>query len=438
MSLAIRTNSAPFENIAVNATSERKETPAPESRPTIPSEVAPRSVLYRRVQVPIARSVSASEVAADSDPMTHIEVLASDAMRGRDSPSPELDKAAALIATYAQKYGLVGPNPTDPQGPYFQSFSVYGYPASPYERPPYGSIGKAPERPRLYEYGFFLDSSTEQEDLDVVAARLAERFPDGIPLRTPLRLVGDAAARARAIARLSKQFPIQGQAKNVLGLLPGDGPHKNEVIVVMAHYDHIGARGTRIYNGADDNASGSAVTMSILPALAELKKQGKLDRSVLFLWTAAEEKGLIGASYFVKNPIPKLGLKEIVGVINVDMIGRLDPEQISYIDSSRSGQSYLHDVHNAANAALANPFDHQNHDIDQYSSQQDGWIFARAGEDVLFVYEGLTDKEGGGSENPDYHTTRDTVAAMLKDNGGEKARHVAELVRAIVERAANH
>ncbi|MEK7703437.1 MAG: M28 family peptidase [Myxococcota bacterium] len=394
---------------------------------------------HRKVYTPPVRALSPVEVAADADPMTHIEVLASDAMRGRDSPSPELDKAAAYISAFAQKYGLIGPNAADPQGPYYQTFSMFAYPSSPFERSPYGGdLGNpVPPRPRLFERGFFLDSTTKQEDLDVVAERLSERFPGGVPLRTPLKLVGDAATRARILAKLAKELPLAGQVQNVVGLLPGDGPHKDEVIVVMAHYDHIGARGTRIYNGADDNASGSAVTMSMLPALAELKKQGKLDRSILFLWTAAEEKGLVGASYYVKHPLPKLGLKEIVGVVNVDMIGRLNAEQVSYIDSSNGERNYFHAVHDAANKGLANPFDHQNHDVDQYVRQQDGYAFTRAGEDVLFVYEGLTNLTGGGSENPDYHTTRDTIDAMKKDNGGTKARHISELVTRIVGLAAN-
>jgi aminopeptidase YwaD len=129
-------------------------------------------------------------------------------------------------------------------------------------------------------------------------------------------------------------------AQNTMALLKGTGPHKDEVIVVMAHLDHVGVgRNGAINNGADDNASGSGVLLASIPELVEAQKRGELDRSVLFLWTGAEEKGLVGSQYFVDHPIPGLGLENISGVINMDMVGRWDDPRLSVIDTNSRGQA---------------------------------------------------------------------------------------------------
>jgi Zn-dependent M28 family amino/carboxypeptidase len=121
----------------------------------------------------------------------------------------------------------------------------------------------------------------------------------------------------KAVARLDKQ---DVQSANIVAKLPGGDPDlKNEYVVLSAHIDHIGIgepiNGDRIYNGAMDNASGSAV---LLDVAASLKKSGnKLKRSLLFVFVTAEEKGLLGSRYF--TAYPTVDPKSIVADINIDM-----------------------------------------------------------------------------------------------------------------------
>jgi len=94
---------------------------------------------------------------------------------------------------------------------------------------------------------------------------------------------------------------------------------KDEVVIYMAHYDHVGTDGEGgVFNGADDNASGTVALIEIAEAFKLEKKAPK--RSVGFLWVSAEEIGLYGSEYFANHPlVPR---KNIAAVINLDMVGR--------------------------------------------------------------------------------------------------------------------
>lgn len=129
--------------------------------------------------------------------------------------------------------------------------------------------------------------------------------------------------------------------RNVLGLLEGSDPVlKNEIILVGAHYDHVGY-GTRsnslgpwgyVHNGADDNASGTAGLVETIDAILQLPERPK--RSILFAFWDGEEKGLLGSKHWAATPT--IPLSRIVFAINVDMIGRLRKEQLK-IYGGRSG-----------------------------------------------------------------------------------------------------
>jgi hypothetical protein len=126
--------------------------------------------------------------------------------------------------------------------------------------------------------------------------------------------------------------PTVMPVKNIVGVLPGVGPHADEYVVVGAHYDHLGTgryggtlgpRGA-IYHGADDNASGTA---AVLELASKMAAGGPRARSILFVTFTGEEEGLIGSEYFVEHP--PVPLNKIVGMINMDMVGRLKNENLS-------------------------------------------------------------------------------------------------------------
>lgn len=117
-----------------------------------------------------------------------------------------------------------------------------------------------------------------------------------------------------------KQF----SSKNVVGLIKGsDQKLKNEFLVIGAHYDHVGYNDTHkegddyIFNGADDNASGTAGVMALAKAFSVSKKT---KRSILFILFTGEEKGLFGSEYYTKNPL--FPLNSTVAMLNLDMISR--------------------------------------------------------------------------------------------------------------------
>jgi aminopeptidase YwaD len=373
----------------------------------------------------------------DSDPMKHIAYLSSEEMKGRDSPSPELSAASVYVADFAKKYGLTGPNSLNPSDPYHQSFKVFSFGNGTGEAAAAGTTREHAAHKdfghQMFEEGFYLDDKMPLETRELLTKKYEESR------KAAGESVAPRSGGPMSVDQLREVAQFDGMTQNTMAMLPGTGPHKDEVIVVMAHLDHIGTgRGGVVMNGADDNASGSAVLMASIPELAEAQKNGKLDRSVLFLWTGAEEKGLVGSQYFVDHPIPGVGLDKISGVINMDMVGRWDDQRLSVIDTNSRGQaSYFRDIVGKANKEMADPFDRLNQDINQYRDRQDGAVFTRKGEDVLFLFEGLSNPNGGGDLNPDYHGAGDDIDKIIKDNGGNKPRRVKDLMVSIIGQASN-
>lgn len=127
---------------------------------------------------------------------------------------------------------------------------------------------------------------------------------------------------------LKKEFK---PTSNIIGLIEGtDKNLKNEVILIGAHYDHLGMGGEEslaeskqpaIHNGADDNASGTAAMIEVARQLKNYKPK----RTIAFIAFSGEELGLLGSSYFTSNPT----LKNIVSMLNMDMVGRLDNNKLS-------------------------------------------------------------------------------------------------------------
>ena len=151
---------------------------------------------------------------------------------------------------------------------------------------------------------------------------------------------GESADKnSKAAFELKKTAKLAGSpmdeklsTQNVVAIWEGSDPVlKNEMVAIGAHYDHVGVNPNapgpdKIWNGADDDGSGTVAVLSIAEALAKAPKRPK--RSVLFVWHAGEEKGLWGSEYF--NKFPTVDIKNVIAQLNIDMIGRSqDPNNIT-------------------------------------------------------------------------------------------------------------
>ena len=126
---------------------------------------------------------------------------------------------------------------------------------------------------------------------------------------------------------------VRTEVKNVIGVLEGEGPLKDETIVIGAHYDHVGLGGPgslapgskEVHNGADDNASGTVSLIELARRLSARKT--KLPRRLVFIAFTAEELGLIGSARYVANPV--FPLDKTIAMFNMDMVGRLRDKRLT-------------------------------------------------------------------------------------------------------------
>ncbi|MDQ3535302.1 MAG: M28 family metallopeptidase [Bacteroidota bacterium] len=199
----------------------------------------------------------------------------------------------------------------------------------------------------------------------------------------------------------------QVETENVLGFIEG-GDKKEEVIVITAHYDHIGMKGDQVYNGADDDASGTSAVIEIAQAFALAKKGGYTPRrSILFMAVTGEEKGLLGSQYYTNNPI--FPLEKTVANLNIDMIGRLDeahaknPDYV-YLIGSNKLSTELHDLSEEVNANYTQlDLDYRyndDKDPNRFYYRSDHYNFAKNNIPVIFYFNGT---------HEDYHQLTDTV-----------------------------
>ena len=208
-----------------------------------------------------------------------------------------------------------------------------------------------------------------------------------------------------AVNQIRKSTILLG--KNILGFFEGTDL-KDEIVVVSAHYDHIGKKGDVIYNGADDNGSGTTTVLEIAEALAISKNMGQSPRrSVLCLLVTGEEKGLLGSRYYTENPL--FPLENTVADLNIDMIGRIDephegnPDYV-YIIGSDFLSKDLHNINENQNELhtklqLDYTFNSKD-DPNNFYKRSDHYNFAKNGIPVIFYFNGV---------HEDYHQTSDTV-----------------------------
>ena len=445
---------------------------------------------------PESRAEAAAATITAQDIARHVGALAHDSARGRDTPSPELEKAALYIA---DRFRAMGLEPAGENGTFIDrwDYEVVGADVAQ----TYVRVKDRPFSPR-YEHDFFMivgaqpateagayyvGTAGETGSLPADAAGkvlifdipgievgmewqqklvaaiqpsmmsgaagvlliLDPEFPADvigqladatIGQQAPIPVVGvtDEAARqlvsgagkdlaalraAGTPTALGATLQIGGvrmqethTPPNVVAMRRGSDPTlRDTYVVITAHYDHVGvgaadASGDSIFNGADDNASGTAAVLEMAEAFASLDTAP--GRSVIFLAVSGEEKGLLGADAWVENPT--VAIENVVANVNLDMVGRNAPDTIIGI-----GQEYssLEGVLQGITAA------HPGLNLNVILDQKPEEMFFFRSDQLPFIKKGIPAVFFTTDDHEDYHKVSDEAHKI--DN--EKAARVARL-----------
>lgn len=196
-------------------------------------------------------------------------------------------------------------------------------------------------------------------------------------------------------------------SENVVAFIKGS-EKPDEIIILSAHLDHVGIDDEgNVFNGADDDGSGTIAMLEMAEAFQKAVKDGNgPKRSILFLHVTGEEIGLLGSKYYTDNPL--FPLANTVCNLNTDMIGRIDPDKaenpnyIYLIGSDKLSQS-LHDVSEAINTEFVNlELDYTYNDEDdpnRFYYRSDHYNFAKNNVPIIFYFNGV---------HEDYHKITDT------------------------------
>jgi len=253
-----------------------------------------------------------------------------------------------------------------------------------------------------------------------------------------------SASAPETLQPLGKQVRVKTSMKgprkttqNVIGILDGNDPQlKDEYVMLSAHMDHLESTATEIFNGADDDASGTSAVLEIAQAFAVGTRPR---RSILVIFHTGEEEGLLGSKYFVQHPT--IPLPSIVVDLNVDMIGRTrapgdtnpannelaDAHTVYLIGSDKLSQE-LHQLSEQTNQDtvmmnLDYRYNQETHPLRLYY-RSDHWNYAKNGIPVIFYFTGL---------HQDYHRSTDDVEKI----DFEKMARITRLIFATGWRIAN-
>ncbi len=186
------------------------------------------------------------------------------------------------------------------------------------------------------------------------------------------------------------------QTLNVVGFVEGSDPAlKKEYVVIGSHHDHLPPREGQVFPGADDNASGAVAMLELAQAFQIERPR----RSVLFVWHTAEEKGLVGAYYFVQHsPVP---VEKMSAVLNLDMLTRNDPGGIYIIGSNKISRALDESIHSMNDRSIHLKLDYTYQEPghpDRFFFRSDHFPYMRYGVPGVWFFCGTT---------PDYHQEGD-------------------------------
>lgn len=465
---------------------------------------------------PTAGPTSAAEQAEATitagDIYARIAFLADDALRGRDTPSPGLEVAAAYIASEFRRMGL---EPGGENGTYLQRYpfitrvldvtqaavelragdtrmtltygaDMYtspGQPATATSKVVYGGATLDPEHgaalrgnvvaisaPDVFDRTFraqvararaiasaagargllvVLGPSATGKDItgQAGAAASTRGLQPEVPVAYVRRERAIAAFRAAnadlaALEARSASAPVaidgltatitapfrdtDHRPPNVAAILPGsDSLLRDTYIVLSAHFDHVGvgapdASGDSIYNGADDDASGTAGMLEVAEAFAAMPVPPR--RSLVFLAVSGEEKGLLGSRWYSDHPT--VPIEQIVANVNLDMIGRNAPDSIVVIGQEFSSLGPLIQQIAGAQPDLGLTVAEDIWPEQNFFFRSDHFNFARREIPALFFFAGV---------HEDYHRPSDHVEKIDTD----KAARIARLVYWLTSAVAN-
>lgn len=234
---------------------------------------------------------------------------------------------------------------------------------------------------------------------------------------------------------------FKGDTQNVIAILEGTDPKlKAEYIGISAHYDHLGMKQEgldKVFNGADDDGSGTVSVLEIAHAFAMGPRP---KRSMIFTWHAGEERGLLGSKYFTANPT--IDLKNYVALFNIDMIGRtrfpddndprdekLTPPGEIYVIGTREMSDEFGDWVTKANLATQklklNYYYDQPSKPENLYRRSDHYMYALKGIPIAFFFDGV---------HQDYHQVSDEVGKI----DFTKMESVSRMVYSMAFDAANN
>jgi Zn-dependent M28 family amino/carboxypeptidase len=206
------------------------------------------------------------------------------------------------------------------------------------------------------------------------------------------------------------------EAPNTIGLLRGSDPDlRHEYVLITAHMDHVGVGravdGDSIYNGADDDGSGTVTVVEIARAFASLENAPR--RSIIFMTVSGEEKGLLGSRYYVENPT--FPLENTVANINLDMVGRNWSDTIVAIGKAESTLGPQVDRISAEHPELDMVVIDDIWPEESFYTRSDHYNFAQRGVPILFFFNGTHDQ---------YHQPADEVELIDFDKTARIGRLV--------------
>jgi len=474
-------------------------------------------------------AVAEYETITENDLFIHLSFIASDELRGRNTPSPELDIAAKYLATRVESYGFKSLNP---DGSFYQQvaldminvdgkivvneggenkeynfpehlipsinshgnfsgemvFAGYGLSMPDMNWDDYAEIdvkdkivivldGRLPsdnplrsrenfrrvrsnrnDTPKMKgakgiihvinpttenRYSSRNISFTDQErvqlgdpDVTNLESEISEFFSISIRHELALELLGitetnleglfekislgeqleSGLIENRSIDVEVKVDKKRDHTQNVVAILEGTDPIlKDEYVLYGAHYDHVGTRNGEIWNGADDDGSGTVSLLEIAQAFSKNPQK----RSIVMVWHCGEEKGLWGAKFFSEHPM--IPLEKVSAQINLDMVGRNENNKIFVIGAGRIS-SELEKMNEEVNEKyigleLDYKYDAPD-DRNNFYARSDHYMYARFGIPIIFYFNDV---------HADYHRSTDTIE-KIDFNKMQKVSRLAYLL----------